>query len=206
MNESIFRFAALGVFAAGLSISIYFRSKADRSTGEKVSLRDEGLPMVLALRVGGLVMWLSMIAYLIQPAWLAWSKVGLAEPVRWAGFGLGLVCTGMIYWLFSSLGTGITPTVATRKKHQLVTRGPYRWVRHPLYTVGTSFVLSFALMADSWFIAAMAALAFILLAIRVPNEEAHLITRFGAEYRDYARATGRFLPRLWPKRRSSLGD
>ncbi len=196
MIENVFRFSALVVFLAGLGISGYFRRKADRETGEKVSLRDEGLAMVLALRLGGLVMWLSMIAYLVNPAWLAWSRVGLGAPLRWLGFGFGLVCVALIYWLFSSLGSGISPTVGTRTAHPLVTHGPYRWVRHPLYTVGTAFVISFALMADSWFIAAMAALAFVLLALRVPNEEAHLIDKFGDRYREYARATGRFLPRL----------
>lgn len=196
MSETVFRILAALVFSAAIGISITFRHKADRDSGEKVSWKDEGLAMVLALRLGGLVMWFSMIAYLVNPAWLAWSRVGLADWVRWFGLGLGLSCVALIYWLFSSLGSGITPTVATRKRHRLVTHGPYRWVRHPLYTVGTAFVLSFALMADSWFIAAMAILAFALLALRVPNEEAHLVAEFGDEYRDYVKKTGRFLPRL----------
>jgi protein-S-isoprenylcysteine O-methyltransferase Ste14 len=51
-------------------------------------------------------------------------------------------------------------------------------------------------MADSWFIAAMAILAFILLAIRLPNEEAHLIEKFGDEYREYIKTTGAFLPKF----------
>ena len=39
-------------------------------------------------------------------------------------------------------------------------------------------------------------LAFILMAIRTPKEEANLIAKFGDEYREYMRRTGRFLPRL----------
>ena len=196
MNENIFRIFAATIFLTGLGISIYFRSKADRDSGKKVSFKDEGRVMFLTLRIGGLVLWLSMLGYLIYPPLLVWSKVGLPEWARWLGVGLGLLCVFLIYWMFSSIGTGITPTVATRSSHKLVTKGPYRWIRHPLYTFGTVFFLSFALMADSWFIALMAVLAIVLLTIRLTNEEAHLIEKFGNEYHEYMQRTGRYLPKI----------
>lgn len=196
MNENIFRILAAIIFLTGISISIYFRSKADKESGEKVSWEQEGLFMILALRIGGLMLWLGTLGYLIYPPLLAWSKVGLPAWTRWLGVGLGIVCVYLIYWMFSSIGTGITPTVATRSEHKLVTNGPYRWIRHPLYTFGTSFFFSFALMADSWFIAAMAVLAIALLSIRLPTEEALLIEKFGDEYRNYMKRTGRYLPKF----------
>ena len=101
-----------------------------------------------------------------------------------------------VYWLFSSIGSGITPTSATRKQHTLVTSGPYRWVRHPLYTAGSALFIAFGMMADNWFIGLLGILTFILMAIRAPKEEANLIEKFGDEYREYMRTTGRFLPYL----------
>ena len=196
MNETIFRIFSAVLFLVGLGISIYFRRKADVDSGEKVSWESEGLFMILALRIGGLVLWLSMLGYLIYPPLLAWSKVGLPEWLRWLGVGLGIICVFLIYWMFSNIGTGITPTVATRSEHKLVTKGPYRWIRHPLYTFGTLFFLSFALMADSWFIALLALTAIIILSLRLPNEEAHLIEKFGDEYREYMKRTGKFLPKI----------
>ena len=196
MNDNTFRVFATIIFITSIFISGYSRRKADRDTGEKVSWKDEGIVMILLLRVGGLLLWFSIIGYLIYPPLLAWSKVGLPEWVRWIGVGTGFICAILIYWLFSSIGSGISPTVGTRKEHKLVTHGIYRWVRHPLYSVGTSLFLSFAIIADSWFIAAMAILAFILLAIRLPNEEAHLIEKFGDEYREYIKTTGAFLPKF----------
>jgi protein-S-isoprenylcysteine O-methyltransferase Ste14 len=196
MNENIFRILAGIIFLTGIGISGYFRRKADRDTGEKVSWKDEGIAMIFVLRLGGLLLWLSMLGYLIYPPLLAWSKVDLLTWMRWLGVGMGSTCVVLIYWMFSSIGTGITPTVATRSTHKLSTSGPYRWIRHPLYSFGTLFFLSFALMADSWFIAAMAALALVLLSIRLPNEEAHLIEKFGDEYREYIKRTGRYLPKL----------
>ena len=110
-----------------------------------------------------------------------------------------MICVGLIYWLFSSIGRGITPTVATRKDHILVTHGPYHWVRHPLYTVVTAFFVALALMTNSWLVFALITATFILLALRLPNEEAHLIAKFGDEYRAYMQRTGKFLPRLLPQ-------
>jgi protein-S-isoprenylcysteine O-methyltransferase Ste14 len=196
MNDNIFRILAAVILLSAITISVYFRSKADKEAGGKVSMKDEGKPTFLALRLGGLLLWFSPLVYAITPTWLAWSKMGLPDWVRWIGVGLGVACLGLIYWMFKSIGSGITPTVATRKEHRLSTGGPYRWIRHPLYTFGTLAFLLLGLIADSWFMVLLSVLGFILLALRTPNEEAHLIEKFGDEYLDYMKRTGRYLPRL----------
>lgn len=196
MNENIFRILAGIILLTAMSISSYFRRKADRESGEKISRRVDGTPMMTVIRLGGLILWLSPFVYLINPAWMAWSKIGLPEWIRWLGVGLGVFCTAGIYWLFSSIGSGITPTSATRQQHSLVTSGPYRWVRHPLYTFGSSMFVAFGMMADNWFIALLGVLAFIAMAIRTPREEANLIDKFGDDYREYMKRTGRFLPKF----------
>lgn len=196
MNETTFRILAALILFTGVGISVYYRRKADRESGEKLSRQADGTPMMMVIRIGGLFLWLSPIVYLINPAWMAWSKFGLPEIARWLGVGLGAICVPLIYWLFSSIGSGITPVSATRKEHTLVTHGIYRWVRHPLYTIGSSLYISFGLMADNWFIILLATLAFIAMAIRTPKEEANLIEKFGDEYREYMKRTGRFLPKV----------
>jgi len=196
MNENIFRILAALILFSGAGISIYFRSKADRNSGGSISRNADGNLMMTVIRLVGLVLWLSPLVYLAHPAWMGWSKIGLPDWVRWLGVGIGSLCVLGIYWLFISIGSGITPTSATRKEHELVTSGIYRWVRHPLYTVGSSFIGAFGLMADNWFIIMMAALAFIAMAIRTPKEEANLIAKFGDEYRNYMKTTGAFLPKL----------
>ncbi|HEX9386957.1 MAG TPA: isoprenylcysteine carboxylmethyltransferase family protein [Anaerolineales bacterium] len=196
MNENIFCILAALILFTGIGISSYFRRKADRESGEKISRNVDGSVMMTLIKIGGLVLWLTPLVYLINPGWMVWSKIGLPEWVRWLGVGIGILCVMGIYWLFSSIGSGITPTSATRKQHTLVTSGPYRWVRHPLYTVGTSMFIAFGMMVDNWFIAGLGILTFILMAIRTPKEEANLIEKFGDEYREYMTRTGRFFPKL----------
>jgi len=196
MNENIFRILAAVILFTAVGISSYFRRKADRESGEKISRKVDGTAMMTLIRIGGLMLWLSPLVYLINPNWMAWSKIGIPESVRWLGVGVGILCVFGIYWLFSSIGSGITPTSATRKEHKLVTNGIYRYIRHPLYTFGASMFIAFGMMADSWFIAALGIFTFILMAIRTPKEEANLIEKFGDEYREYMKRTGRFFPKL----------
>lgn len=197
MNENIFRILAAVILLTGMGISSYFRIKADKETGEKISRKVDGSVMMNFIKIGGLILWLSPFVYLMNPNWMAWSKIGLPEWVRWFGVGFGVLNTLGIYWLFSSIGSGITPTSATRKEHKLVTDGIYKYIRHPLYTFGSSMFVAFGMMADNWFIALLGVLAFIGMAIRTPREEANLIEKFGDEYRDYMKRTGRFLPKLF---------
>lgn len=196
MNETIFRVLAAAILITCMGISGYFRSKADHISGESLSRKADGNLMMTFIRIFGLILWLSPFVYLLNPAWMDWSKLNLPESVRWLGVGAGIACIGLLYWLFSSIGNGITPVSATRKEHKLVTNGIYRWVRHPLYTVGAALFASFGLMADNWYIILLGALAFAAMAIRTPKEEANLIEKFGDEYREYMKRTGRFLPKL----------
>lgn len=196
MNETIFRIIAAGILIAGMAISSYYRIKADKESGERLSRKADGNVLMTIIRIGGLMLWLSPFVYLINPVWMAWSKIGLPETVRWLGIGIGVLCVAGIYWLFSSIGSGITPVSATRREHKLVTNGIYRYVRHPLYTIGSSLFISFGMMADNWFIILLGTLAFFVMAIRTPKEEANLIEKFGDEYSEYMKQTGRFLPKL----------
>lgn len=195
MNETIFRVLAVLIILTAASISIYFRSKAEREGGEKISLKDEGLPMLIALRLTGLAGWLSVLSYMLNPRWMDWSRLELPLWLRWLGVALGVLADILAWWVFSNLGSNVTPTVVTRRKARLVTSGPYRWVRHPLYVMGLIAFIGFALLAENWFIALVAIAAFGLLAIRAREEEARLIEKFGDEYRAYMKNTGRFLPR-----------
>jgi protein-S-isoprenylcysteine O-methyltransferase Ste14 len=196
MNENTFRILAALILFTGVGISSYFRRKADQDTGEKISRKVDGTLTMRLIQIGGLVLWFSPLAYLVNPSWMTWSKIGLLDWIRWSGVGIGVLSVIGIYWLFSSIGSGISPTSATRKEHKLVTNGPYRWVRHPLYTIGSALIVSFGLMADNWFIMALGVLAFIGMALRTPKEEANLIAKFGDEYREYMQRTGRFFPKL----------
>ena len=112
-TETTYQLTAIALLGLAMSISIYFRSLAER-TGEKISSHEEGTLILNLRRVFGLALWLSALAYLINPRWMAWASLPLQPWMRWSGAALMAACVPFIYWIFSSLGKNVTPTVAIR--------------------------------------------------------------------------------------------
>ncbi len=90
----------------------------------------------------------------------------------------------------------ITDTVIARRGHQLITDGPYRWIRHPLYSFGGLLFLSLSLVTSIWLIPLLAIPTSVILIQRTSIEEQILHLRFGDEYQSYSGRTGRFSPRI----------
>lgn len=194
MNDNIFRILILVLMVTAFSISIYFRHKAQRKGGDTIDRRQEGVLLMIVLRVTGLGVWLSVLAYIINPEWVAFAALPFSDWLRWFGFVLALLALPLIIWMFRSLGDNITDTVQTRTNAQLVARGPYNYIRHPLYSIGALFFIGLMLMAANALILVFGAVAFTLLILRTPKEEEKLVEKFGDEYRDYMEHTARFIP------------
>lgn len=195
INERTFQLVTVVLFGTLAAIGFYHRLRAAKA-GDAISRRDEGTPIMLLLRLFGFSMWLGLLIYLANPRWMAWAMMPLPEWARWLGAGIVLIGLPLVYWMFHSLGRNVTDTVTIRKAHQLVIRGPYRWIRHPMYTFSLLLFLGFCLLTANWFIGATGLLALVLLVLRTPIEEAKLIEKFGDEYRTYSARTGRFWPRM----------
>lgn len=177
-------------------IAIYYRLKS-QATREPLDRWQEGRFILFTLRPIGIASMLGLIAYMVDPSLMAWSSMDLPVWLRWTGAGVGALGGGLIVWTFRSLGPNLTDTVVTRRHHTLVTRGPYRWVRHPFYDAVALSVVANALTAANWFLLLTGGLAFVLMVVRTRIEEEKLIARFGDAYRTYAGRTGRFLPRIF---------
>lgn len=195
-GEQLFRSLFIAIFIAAFSISGYFRRKA-RKTGDVIPRAREG-KLSLSLRLlFAAPLYLSMVAYMANPNWMAWSSMPLPSWLRWAAAAVGLGMLPLLFGILRTLGSNISETFLTKENHTLVTHGPYRRVRHPLYTVATIAFISLGILAANWFMMAMALLAIILIfTVVIPREEDNLIRKFGVEYREYKERTNRLLPRL----------
>jgi protein-S-isoprenylcysteine O-methyltransferase Ste14 len=196
IDESVFRSAAIISIVLTLPIGLYHRIRS-QATREKLARREEGIFIMIGLRLCGLLALIALAAYLINPSWMIWASVTLPAWLRWIGavlavFGVPL----LLFWTFHSLGKNLTDTVVTRREHTLVTHGPYHWVRHPFYDVVLLGVISMSLLTANWLLALFGLAAFAMLVVRTRIEEEKLIERFGDEYRAYIGRTGRFLPHL----------
>ncbi len=194
--EQTFRFILILGFAAIVPIAAYHRVKS-QATGEKLDRRQEGIFILVTLRPIGMASMAGLVTYMINPALMAWSSVALPSWLRWAGVVVGITGGLLLVVAFRTLGKNLTDTVVTRAEHTLVTRGPYRWVRHPFYLATALAVVANSLVTANWFLALTGGILFGLLVLRTRTEEEKLIERFGEDYKKYMERTGRFLPRLF---------
>ena len=194
-DEQTFRIILIVCAIALFPVAIFHRVKS-QSTGESLDRWQEGPLILFTLRPIGIATMLGLIAYMINPRWMAWSSMPLPTWLRWIGVGVGITGGALLVWTLRSLGKNLTDTVVTRKEHTLVMKGPYRWVRHPFYDAVAMSVIANALVAANWFLLAGGIVSFALLLWRTGREEQRLIDRFGDSYRQYMSRTGRFLPKV----------
>jgi len=140
--------------------------------------------------------FISPLAYVAHPPAMAWASFDAPGWLRWAGVGLGGVVIASVHWVLGNLGRNVSETVLTKESHELVTSGPYRWIRHPLYTTGIALFVALGLIAANWFILLWAAAALVAIRLAViPREERELRARFGRAYDDLVSRTGAMWPR-----------
>ena len=194
--EQTFRFILILGIAVIVPIGAYHRIKS-QATGEKLDRHQEGIFILVTLRPIGIAFMAGLVTYMINPALMAWSSVALSNWLRWSGVVIGITGGLLLAVTFKTLGKNLTDTVVTRAAHTLVTRGPYRWVRHPFYLATALAVVANTLVTANWFLALTGGITFGLLVLRTRIEEEKLIERFGEDYKEYMKRTGRLLPRLF---------
>ena len=194
-DPQIFRWLLLLVLLLNVTISGYHRHRA--RSAETIPRSAESLPLQLSRVLLTLPGLLLILAFLIHPPWIAWSSLAVPTWSRWIGVVVGLGVAPLNVWMLRSLGKNISETVLTKESHELVTTGPYRWLRHPLYSFGLLMLGALSLVAANWLMAALtlAAGVFFSLVI-IPREEAELVKKFGSRYENYRRGTGRLFPRF----------
>lgn len=115
---------------------------------------------------------------------------------------LGAAVYAFALWLFRTshrdLGHNWSITLEVRERHQLVTRGVYRIVRHPMYSAFWLMAVGQALLLSN-VVAGLAGLVGfgILYFLRIAEEERMMLNTFGEEYREYMKRTPRIIPRVF---------
>lgn len=180
------------VFTAGyLAIRGVFARRTRRAKAvTRADLRDRLL--ILLVGVGQvalpcIVVTQPMLAFASRP-----------QPALCTSFGAVAMRAGLrLFWRsHADLGDSWSATLELNADHRLVTEGVYRHVRHPMYASFLVLGLGQALLVANW-IAGLSGLVAValLMAVRLPREEAMMIDRFGDQYRGYCRRAGAILPR-----------
>lgn len=117
--------------------------------------------------------------------------------IRVVGPLVAVLGLGLLVWVPVTLGANFSPRLDLGADPALVDHGPYRWVRHPLYTSGfVSTLEKFLLSGNLVLLFVPGETLTLLVALRLHDEEAMTLDRFGAAYRSYPARTGRLLRRV----------
>ena len=131
-----------------------------------------------------------MLATRIYP--LPWPGVD-DTPARVIGYGFGIAGLALIAWALLTLHRAGTTFLPNAGADRLVTDGPFRYRRNPIYMGDAMLLLGFAqLTGNVWFAIFMPAFLVAVYFLAVLPEERHLEERFGQTYLDYKESTRRW--------------
>lgn len=194
-NETIFRIILPLLIVAFITHRGYYTKKAARPENDTLKKREEGFVTKLAgiLSLIGLV---AMIAYVINPQWLAWASLPFPLWMRWLGVGIALTGFALLQWAQVTLGRSWSDTPRMMKEQALITSGPYQFVRHPIYTAFILILGSTLFISSNWLIGlTWAGMTVLDIASRIGFEESLMLEYFGEQYQEYMKNTGRLLPK-----------
>jgi protein-S-isoprenylcysteine O-methyltransferase Ste14 len=154
-------------------------------------------------RMERVLLTLTSLGFFLPIVWVATPVLQFANyPLRPVSFIAGTFCLALGLWLLyrshADLGANWSITLEVREKHQLITQGIYRHVRHPMYLALLLYSLGQALVLPNWVAGPSYLVAFALLfALRVGPEERMMLEAFGKDYEAYMARTKRLVPGFW---------
>ncbi len=169
------------------------KRKLEKMSEQKVNGQEKSILGLLFL--GGFLLpllysttsWLDFANYRL-PAWAGWLGVTLIAGAL------------VVFWrAHADLGLNWSPTLEVREKHELITRGIYRVIRHPMYASQWIVAIAQPLLLQNWLVGFANLIVFVpFYFLRVNSEEKMMQETFGDEYREYMKKTGAVFPKMKP--------
>jgi protein-S-isoprenylcysteine O-methyltransferase Ste14 len=195
-SEMIFRMLFVLAFIFMTGIRVYYQSKVLHDKG-KIEIKEGSLSLI-AGSIAALTTIVFGAEYIFFPGTFLFAYLmPYPDWLRWLGaFGLAAEIT--ILWVaHHHLGKCFHSLVVSKENQTLVETGPYRWVRHPIYTAYLMSYIGGGLLSSNLILTIVpVSMYVILVAIRMGKEEAVLVKRFGQEYIEYMKRTGRLVPQV----------
>jgi protein-S-isoprenylcysteine O-methyltransferase Ste14 len=178
--------ACWAIFEIGLLVRDVVRGAG----GER---RDRGTRALLSVSFG-----VSVVLSWTLPTRLPGLDLGAQRALAVAG--LVAIWAGLVLrvWAVVTLGRFFRTFISVDEGQSVVSRGPYRWVRHPSYAGILMIVFGFGVgSGNALALAVSVVLPGAAIIRRVAVEESELVRGLGEPYRAYQRRTRRLVPGVW---------
>ena len=192
MYEAQFKLALVALLLGDAGVRLYYQR--GRRGFKRAVVKHERREKLLYYLVG---MGLIPIFFYLLTSWINTFRLPFPAGIRWLGAGLIFAGDLLFIWSHKALGSNWSPILEIRKGHTLVTDGPYRFIRHPMYAAIFLIGIGVSLLSANWIVALsyMMPTASLYL-VRVSDEEEMMIGQFGDEYRQFMTRTGRLISKL----------
>jgi protein-S-isoprenylcysteine O-methyltransferase Ste14 len=203
-EELIFRLGFLILTFLFLGIRGYYGRKA-QPPGQKRTRKERWVDQVMyesrGMVIFRIIVVYAMIVFIVIWSLLPfllpmWTQLTIHSWIRWAGLVICIILTLALIWVGQHLGRQVSGTLEIKDEHSVVTSGPYKYIRHPMYLVYLVFNLGLLLISVNMVLLVIIILGMVLMIVRIPIEEMMLVEQFGEAYRDYMQRTGRLFPKL----------
>lgn len=188
------------IFIANLTWVRYSLSRSQGRASIGRMIQKVGLFHVMALLLFAPFWFGGIILYIFIPGWIAFLSIPLPVWLRAVMALVSALSIPFVLWSYRTLGRNwvhaLEPSTFKKKQGELVTRGPYAYVRNPIYLGSFVFIIAMALLASNWLLLLPALVLITIVYAQIANEEDMLVDKFGDEYRQYMRRTPRLFPRI----------
>ena len=195
-TELIFRTLFTLMTIGMTTIRVYYQKKV---LPERKRESIKGNPLAL---IPGAIAALTTIVfgleYIIKPGSFRFAYlVTYPNWLRWLGFTMLAVGILLLWSAHHHLGRSFSSFVAFKENQTFVDTGPFRYIRHPIYTAYILNYIGGGLLAANIVLSVVPVVCFcVMIAFRVREEEAMLMEEYGERYKTYMTKTRRFLPFL----------
>jgi protein-S-isoprenylcysteine O-methyltransferase Ste14 len=128
--------------------------------------------------------------------WLGARFVPDNPTVGWLGVTLTAAGVAVAFWARWHLGANWSGVVTLKEGHELIRRGPYRTIRHPIYTGILLALLGTAVAIGEVRVLLAVAIAWLSFYLKARREESFLSEEFGPSFAEHRQHTGMFFPRF----------
>jgi protein-S-isoprenylcysteine O-methyltransferase Ste14 len=195
VDERVFRVALAALLAVFVAHRAYYTRRLPAPAEPLERLGRTALSTIAGvLAVAAL---LATAAYIVGWAPVSRAALDLPDWARWTGVAVAIAGVALLEWAHRALGANWTDEPQITSNQELVESGPYRYVRHPMYSAFGLILGSTLLISANWLVGGTWIASWALAAAdRISYEERALEEHFGGAFVGYRERTGRLVPRV----------
>jgi len=189
-------------FLCALCVSVYWLAVFVKAVviTPKIGKAPNIIPKDLVGLLSRLVMLPLVIFWIILP-WYAslYNNMPVISQLAWLGALCGVVALILTLFCWYHMGTAWRIGIDPKEKNKLITDGPFKHIRHPIYALSMLLMLGCFLSVQTKAMFIVFCTHWIMFTLETYREEHYLSKLYGTTYETYVKQTNRFLPPLCRK-------